>query len=305
MKREKRRVSYVVFTVKDIVYMIIGCMLNEFDFPLVVEGKRGIGKSTLVWKICRRIPGFQPRKSMVYSREDLIKAIATWHYSAIFPDELINAGHNRDFFASEQNLLIKLINMYRDSCNLIAGAVPYFVDLDPQLRKLIKMRIQVIERGFAVVHLQIEGSFSKDPWLLKECEKIERTWKPGKPKYMQLPTAIGFLKFGDLSAKERDLYKQIKREKRNKLYAFGEDLGPESGEGDPRVKIYEELKAGKLTQEHLRFSARMFSINYESLRKFLNDLLKKDKDPKFNGKLLNDLLFKPEKEQLKKKFKLI
>lgn len=281
-------------------------MLNEFDYPLVIEGKRGIGKSSLAWKIARRIPGFKPQRDIQYSREDLIKAIAKLKYSAIWPDELINAGHNRDFFASEQNLLIKLINMYRDSCNLIMGCVPYFVDLDPQLRKLMKMRIHVIERGFAVVHLQIEGSFSKDPWLLKECEKIERTWKPGKPKYMQLPTCIGFLKFGDLSPKERALYKAIKAEKRNRLYNFGDGLETNGqGEDDPRTKLYTELKAGTLTLEQIRFSSKLFGLEYESMRKSLNNMLRKDKDPNFNTKTLNDLVFKPEQQALKKRFKLI
>jgi hypothetical protein len=88
------------------------------------------------------------------------------------------------------------------------------------------MRISVIRRGLAIVHTPVKSIYSKDIWDTAHNEKIEREWLKGnssKPKYSRLTTFRGFLKFPDLTEKQRTLYEKLKFEKRNQLMVEDEE----------------------------------------------------------------------------------
>lgn len=212
------------WSLKDIVQVIEDCVNDKFDVIIFVEGNRGLGKSTLLFKLGLRLNSrgvikFKPKRHMVYSREDTIKLLASKTKHFIFSDEMINVAYNRDFYEQDQKVLLKALNMYRDSYNVFAGAIPKFVDLDTQIRKLCKIRITVIRRGVALVHTQLRGIYRSDPWDTKENIKIEMKSRKGKKRYGKLSTVRGILYFTDLRENQRVLYEEIKKTKRGKVYS--------------------------------------------------------------------------------------
>ena len=119
-----------IWKVHDIVNIMNQCQENQFDVIFFIEGKRGLGKSTLGWKLSRRAGSkFVPAEDLCYSRKEVIKQLAHKKRRIIFADEMINVGFKRDFYESDQKVLIKGLNMYRDSFNIfITGlAVSTFI----------------------------------------------------------------------------------------------------------------------------------------------------------------------------------
>ena len=239
-----------VWSVLRICKMIIEMLKNEFDCIVVIEGNRGLGKSTLAYKIANGVNEFHkftPWKDILYTRDDIINAFNKRWKSSFVADEMINVSFNRDHYSEDQKKLIKIMNMNRDHCNLFVACVPQFSALDSQVKSICKIRITVIKRGLAILHTPNRTIYSTDKWDTAVNEKIERSWLKDnifKPKYAQLTTFRGIIKFTDLTEKQKEEYKMIKVEKRNKIMLEEEgklDLS------DPTTKIMELLESEQIT----------------------------------------------------------
>lgn len=225
------------WSMEKMVETIILTLLNKFDCQIYIEGKRGLGKSTLAYELAhlvdvkfRRIEKelpefkgcykFRPKKDLLYTRDKVIEFFNEWRVTGI-ADEFINTAFNRDFYQEDQKQLIKMINMNRDHCNLFIGCVPQFQTLDSQIKNLCKIRITVVRRGVAVIQTPNHTIYIKDIWDSITNEKIEREWvkKGGQtPRYTNLSTVRGILFFPDLRPKQREIYEKVKIEERNILY---------------------------------------------------------------------------------------
>ena len=268
------------WTIKDLVTECIDPMLeNKFDCNLFLEGNTGIGKSVLGWKIATRANSpFYPKKDLIYSRDELIKGVSTKRRGINFADELVNVAYKRDFYEYGQKQLVKALNMYRDSENLFIGCIPRFVDLDVDMQGLCKIRITVIRRGFAILQKQISSIYTKDPWDIRNNQKIESKWvlsRSKKPRFIQLTTVFGYLKFGDLSRAAKELYEGLKKEKRNRIYQEDEDLAKLQ---DPETVFYRNLfdrvVKKQLTPKMLLEMSLVTNRKYSVVRARLNALLK-------------------------------
>lgn len=256
---------------------------NEFDCNILIEGLRGLGKSSLAIKLSFLSKmGFKMKRDLLYSRDDVIKAITTYKRKPICADELVNVGYKRDFYEHGQKKLIKALNMYRDSCNLFIGCIPRFIDLDVDLMALCQLRITVIRRGLAIIHKPVSSIYTKDPWDIRNNQKIEAKWtltRSKKPRFMKLTTCIGYLRYGDLSPASRRLYLSVKHEKRGNLYMEDEEMERLS---DPNFKFYQNLlkrvKAKTLTPDMLREVCMIAGKNYKSVRVQLNEKLRDEGD---------------------------
>ena len=152
-------------------------------------------------------------------------------FSCIDADEMINSAYNRDFFSGDQKNFIKMMNMYSDNYNILIGSVPYFFDLDSQVRKLIKLRITIVKRGIAVLQMGKSTLYNNDPWETGVNKKIEEAWasktKKGKllkPQYHKLTTYAGHLFYNKLSPQQEEIYKEIKARKRAELKLTDDDM---------------------------------------------------------------------------------
>lgn len=280
---------FIKWSIGELALMVKKRQENEFDANIVVDGPRGNGKSTFTFKLFSRIGNFNPQRDIMFSREDVMEALRTRRYGLIDADEMINSAHNREFFSGDQNELIRMMNMYRDHYNVLAGCVPYFYDLDKQVRKLIKTRVTIIKRGLAVVQFSRSSLYTNDPWDTEVNKKIEsawiRQWKKGKmasPQYHKLTTFAGYMTFGKLHAAHERLYKELKQKKR---IEFMDKKDTEQNMDNKRgwfnanqiyESLYKQLLDGKLSQAEAMRLAQLNLINETTLRINILKRLRRD-----------------------------
>lgn len=296
-----------IFSIKELTEIIKERQNNEFDCNIIVSGARGNGKSTFLFKLLSRLSNFKPWEHQVYSREDVINLLENQKKGIIFDDEAINSGYKRKFQNKEQQNLIVMMNMYRDNYNIYASAVPSFFSLDKDIRSLMKIHIQIIERGKGIVHFaKTDRAYSNDPWDIKYNQKLEEGWQKKekknpryKPPYWKLTTFKGYIQFGDLGKEQKELYKKIKLIKRKKIY--DEKIKKEEKE-NPIEKIYKNIKEGLYkSSDDIKLIAPVLGLNYRQLREKLNNYIQ-DKEPTMTySKLLSKNSSEEKGKESKKK----
>lgn len=269
-----------IWSLKNLVNSIQARVFNDFDAVICIEGKRGLGKSTLGYKILKRLQvaiNFKPNRDIIYKREGIIRHLASKKQGCILADEMIGSAYSRDFYVEEQKTLIKALNMYRDNLNAFVFCIPFFSDLDTQFKKLVAIRITVVRRGLALIHLPRPSIFSSDIWDTKYNEKIERKWTNKfiqNPMYSQLTTVVGYLHFGDLSPKAKELYLKIKQEKRGKIYSeYLDGDMPLDPEELFYINLKNRVKAKVLTPRMFNEICKVNGRKYENVRRRINRML--------------------------------
>ncbi len=276
----------IIFTLKEITTLLRERQLNEFDCNLGVSGKRGDGKSTLLFKLFNSFKkeGFIQKKHQVYAQDDVIRLLATERFGFCWDDEAINSGYKRDFQKSGQKTLIKVVTNYRDNYNIYASALPFFYSLDKDLRELIFMHIHIIERGLAVIFIPLDGQIhSQDPWDTKNNMKVEQKENDRRKKNPKLPfryhrftTFAGYIYFGAMTDKQKAVYLKIKHEKRSKTFNI-EDKPDEV----PFIhKVYQLLIDDKLTKDGLMQVCLSGDKKYSNVLSQLNGILKDNGEPR-------------------------
>ncbi len=279
--------SSVIWSIKELVEVLRQRQLNEFDCNLGVSGKRGNGKSTLLFKIFNSFKkqGFNQEKHQVYQQEHVMNLLATQEFGFCWDDEAINSGYKRDFQNSGQKTLIKMVTNYRDNFNIYASALPFFYSLDKDLRELIFCHIHIIERGVAVILLPLEDQIhASDPWDTKTNIKIEQAEmkrikeNPDLPfRYSRLTTFAGYLYFGPMTPKQKRKYKEIKKRKR--ANNFEGAINQETKE-DFNVRVFNLLVEGKLNKDGLIQACLLEGKKYTSVLTDLNRRLKNNGETK-------------------------
>lgn len=275
------------WTIKDICESIEVMTSNEvkFDCIIFIEGKRGLGKSTLAYKILNKLDvehPFKPRKDIVYSREDTLSHLANKKNGCIFSDEMINVAYKRDFYEQDQKELLKAFDMYRDSRNIFIGCIPKFIDLDVKIQKVCKMKISVIRRGFALIHLPLDIIYSSDPWDTKNNQKIEAKWAlkgTKNPRYGQLTTCVGYVTYSDLTPNQRAEYDAIKEEKRSHVFAkYTESQASMDPETIFYTNVIKLMKEGKINPQSFELLCIANNKMPITVRNNINKILRETND---------------------------
>jgi len=110
----------VRWNIDNLVDTIMLALLSKFDFFIIIEGKRGLGKSTLAYQIAKKLSGrfrnfrrhigyegcyiFNPEKDLLYKREQVLNFFIKKRSIGV-ADEMINVAFGRDFFQTEQKQL--------------------------------------------------------------------------------------------------------------------------------------------------------------------------------------------------------
>jgi tRNA uridine 5-carbamoylmethylation protein Kti12 len=241
------------------ISMIVRILQNKFDCFIIIEGNRGLGKSTLAIHLARGVARkfkkidhekykFNWDHSLVYTKKETKRFWHKWEAIGI-GDEMINVAFNRDFYDTEQKDIVKMINMNRDHRNLFIACVPQFQTLDSQIKNLCKIRITVVRRGVAVIQTPNQTIYIKDKWDQATNEKIEREWmKKGitKPYYTRLTTFRGLMKFPKLREASELKYQEVKDRKRNLVAKEEMGIDEEEQKTDPYEIMIKMLKQGKV-----------------------------------------------------------
>ena len=280
------------WNMKKLVISICNRLQNKFDAFVVIEGLRGLGKSTLAFQLMKKVKQemknrdvegyrFSPKRDLLYQRDEVIKFFNDRKRSAI-GDEFVLAGFSRDFYAEQQKDLIKIINTNRDHNNFFIACIPHFKALDTQIKSLTSMRITVVRRGLAIVQTPNKTIYSVDIWDEILNQKIEMGWiKNGiqRPHYSKLTTFRGWLKFPKLNEKQELIYQNIKDEKRSIL---AKEKGLEDvDETDPFKIVYNKLVAGEIKNGMvIEGMALMHGLSPDQLKRKLRTQLGKDNKPR-------------------------
>lgn len=273
--------SKVIWSIKELTKILRRRQLNKFDVNIGVSGRRGNGKSTLLFKIFNSFKddGFIQEKHQVYAQEEVIKLLSTQEFGFCWDDEAINSGYKRDFQGAGQKKLVKIVTNFRDSHNIYASALPFFYSLDKDLRELIFCHIHIVERGMAVILLPLTDQIHEsDPWDTAANIKIERkehTRMKKNPdlnfRYHKLTTFAGYLYFGPMTDKQEAKYKAIKKAKRAKN--FGIEI-EESTQDNFNDRVFKLLLEKKITKEGLQQMCLVEGKKYSSVTSDLNRKLK-------------------------------
>ncbi|MEM4260854.1 MAG: hypothetical protein QXG00_06460 [Candidatus Woesearchaeota archaeon] len=271
---------FLVWNIKDLAEIGKRAREQKFDFIICFTGPRGLGKSTIAYKLGLKL-GMKPRRDIVYSREDLLKAVCGWNRT-IMADEMINTAYKREFHNVDQIELVKRLNMNRDHKNILIMSIPNFWDLDKPLRDMVKIRIDIIRRGVGIVHTQLKSNYLNDQWDMKNNQKIELSWSKSarmKPRYHKLTTFKGFIKFGPLSPSMELKYQKIKDLKRARL---SEDYVEEDEDKKKKEQFFYEnlnemIENGIINKETLTKIAEQKGRTYENLKNSINRFRRKRK----------------------------
>ena len=271
--------SSIIWTLKELTTCIRERQLNKYDVNIGVSGKRGDGKSTLLFKIFNSFKndGFIQEKHQEYSREKIINLLANQKFGYCWDDEAINSGYKRDFQTKGQKDMIKIVTNYRDNFNVIGSAIPFFYSLDRDLRELIFIHIHIIERGVAIILMPLESSIhTTDPWDTKNNIKIEQQENSrlmrtpnAKFRYHRFTTFAGFLYFGPMTPKQEKKYLEIKKRKR----ALSFDIEGAEPILDFNQKVYNALIERKLTKEGLLQMCFAEGKKYSNVATMMNGML--------------------------------
>jgi len=266
---------------------------NRFDVFIIIEGDRGLGKSTLAFRLMKGVKNemkkrgvdgykFSPRRDLLYTREEIIRFFNDKKRAGI-GDEFVLAGFSRDFYSESQKDLIKIINTNRDKFHFFIACIPHFKNLDTQLKKLCSMRMTVVRRGLAIVQTPNKTIYSVDKWDEDVNSKIERKWlEKGniRPNYSKLTTFRGVLTFSKLSEKQEAIYQKIKDDKRT-LIAQEKGQLDDVDETDPFKIVYNKLVAGEIKNGMvIEGMALMHGLSPDQLKRKLRTQLGKDNKPR-------------------------
>lgn len=249
----------ITWSMQKMVDTIVGMLNNKFDCVIVIEGNRGLGKSTLAIILARKVARefkkrgltdykFHWKNTFIYTRKETKRFFHKWKTIGI-ADEMINVTFNRDFYNEDQKDIIKMMNMNRDHCNLFFACVPQFQTLDNQIKNLCKIRISVVRRGLAVIQSPNKIIYGKDKWDQTTNEKIEREWiKKGiqNPQYKRLTTFRGIMKFPKLHPTLEAKYQNTKDLKRNIVAQEEMGIDDQEEQKDPYQEMIQLLKDGKI-----------------------------------------------------------
>ena len=250
----------VRWSITKMIQMIVMTLQNKFDCFIVIEGNRGLGKSTLAIQLARGVSRefkkqgstdykFNWRNSLIYTKKETKHFWHKWKSTGI-GDEMINVAFNRDFYNEDQKDIIKMMNMNRDHCNFFLACVPQFQTLDNQIKGLCKIRLTVVRRGICIIQTPNRTIYIKDRWDSATNEKIERGWLAKgikNPHYTKLTTFRGVMKFPKLREKSEIKYQQVKDDKRNLVAKEEMGIDPDDPENaDPYEVAMEMLVEGKI-----------------------------------------------------------
>ena len=275
----------LILGLKDLKNLIEKRIENRYDCNLIVTGKTGVGKSTLLYLLFKKFRGFKIEDKLTYKRDEMISLIRDYKKSYCWADELIGSAFKRNFFEREQIKLIEILTRYRSNFNIVGGALPVFLTLDKELLKLFRVHIQVIKRGVAVLYLPKNGKqYSDDIWDVKYNKSLEERWSKKiennpnfKVPYHKYSTFKAYIFFPPLSDDEEEKYNNLKEQKRAEAEVVDND---KKEKNNFYKKILLMVKDRKLDDKELLKICQFNDKSYSSVKTRLGQMLRDEGEDK-------------------------
>lgn len=156
---------------------------EDFDSILIVESGavKGTGKTTFSIGLCKEICKllgipYDIKKLMILdATEDKIRKLARELSRGvpIHVDEAIFLAYKRDYNEDATKKFVKFVNICRKFGHPVILNVPWFWDLDKDIRNLADYRVTIVKRGIALVRQKDINTDTEDLWLRKDSGEIQ------------------------------------------------------------------------------------------------------------------------------------
>ena len=146
--------SSLTFTRGLINQWINKCTKQNYDIPVIVYGREGVGKSSLAILLAHVIMERQGRqfniqRNIHFTVQSFHKAVFSSHPGDVqIIDEAILFAFSRKSLSKENTELVKILATCRSQCNIIFFCIPSFHSVDKYLREhRIVCGLEVTRRG--------------------------------------------------------------------------------------------------------------------------------------------------------------
>jgi len=236
---------------------------NESDWSMAVTGRKGVGKSTLAYGVCKNTDRrFSPQRNIIMtpSAEGIADRLEKLEPdSTVSVDESIGALYSENWAKEEQKGLHQYLAQCqrKDKHTATFFCLPSIYDLRGPLRRAgVNMWIRVYQRGEAALLLP-SAVEENDPFRLDEIVKVRRklekelgrtkTYQQYAPEfqralYRRLSTFLAILTFPPMSPTEKLDYENYFRTQRESLKSasFKNSASQSSVEEARQLRIYEK-----------------------------------------------------------------
>lgn len=222
--------------------LILARLHNDWDIVIGICGEEGSGKSTLAnlmgWYIDDK---FTPRRNIIANpnlqevSDRLLRGMP--RYSVVIVDEAIKIMYKLGWQSKIQILMNTVFSVCRAQNKLVILCMPKFTDFNHYHRQhRIKVWVQIIKRGHAMVFVKDRSPFIKDCWHLDENNKVLNTYAKQKPlasfddeDYIRALRRVGSyafeFEFQEPPEDVKNEYLEIKKEMTVNLDTSGEERG--------------------------------------------------------------------------------
>jgi hypothetical protein len=196
---------------------------EDYDAVVGITGDEGVSKSTLANHL-----GFNTDKAYTFEKnclfspneQSMVDAIRKLpRFSTVNADEAIKILYKQQWWL--QVFINKFYRLCRQDNKISILCMPRFSEFNEGFRNhRILIWIHLLDRGIGVVFMKDWNVFSKDPWNMKENEKLIQKYTK-RQKYFQVslerkinilkksPNFVDSIEFPDLPEKLRIEYKAL------------------------------------------------------------------------------------------------
>lgn len=223
--RESRKYIRHWWTIKELCPALVERIKEQKDSTVLVTGKIGSGKSTMVGKACfqffefienPKIPGemMWNDENYIVDPEKFAARMAKEKGKVLWLDEAIDSLSRRNWHSKINNLIVNRKNKNRKNGLVSFVVLPYEKEVDQNFIKHINMWIWIYKRGEAQIFIASNNrkggqSLSVD----KIIEREDKWWKENpNAKYCPPsihPEFIGFLRFNAFLKDEEKRYNKL------------------------------------------------------------------------------------------------
>ena len=225
----------------------------NYDFVVAIAGiDPGVGKTALAIQIGMGIDdNFTLRNNIAYipQMEHIEKQFMGFpKYSCFLIDEAIKVLYKLNWMDKLQQSLNELYDLERkrNICTILC--IPRFIDLNEHFRHYrVKVWIQILSRGQAIVYIRDPDEHCIDPWHIKESYELKKKlWYDARKKIAdidinerievakKLNNYLTHFEFGPLSPRLENQYLDILDEKKQEYLKLKEE----------QTKVKENTKIG-------------------------------------------------------------
>lgn len=167
---------------------------NSYDNFVLVTGKEGTGKSSLVYNVAKKYSELWDekldlKKSLIFTFDQLLDTIIEDEGQHVYwLDELTNIANSRSWASPENKYFVKILETIRSQGKTIIGCIPHWQRADLYVREFrTAFRLEALEMEWGSMRKAARGFFE----LLEPTEFDDNPWRSlGYGRFDKMPPDV-------------------------------------------------------------------------------------------------------------------